>query len=170
MDDSHESTPKRPQGQRRRARHRHTSGASSSGEQGKLSIESPRAHERRWSIIFLRWSAFLLALCCAGAALFLAWYVPYWFPGWYSTATRWLDAHMLFAVVLSIILLVFLLFWLLLWKLPQWQVAAVPEMKDRIDLESKSRQTMAQILGGAALLVGLYFTSDVTDDPRGPNY
>jgi hypothetical protein len=36
---------------------------------------------------------------------------------------------------------------------------AVPEMKDRIDLESKSRQTLAQILGGAALLVGLYFTS-----------
>ena len=32
-------------------------------------------------------------------------------------------------------------------------------MKDRIDLESKSRQTLAQILGGAALLVGLYFTS-----------
>src|SRR4029450_5434869 len=41
----------------------------------------------------------------------------------------------------------------------QWQVAAVSEVKDRIDLESKSRQTLAQILGGAALLVGLYFTS-----------
>jgi len=66
---------------------------------------------------------------------------------------------MLFAAVLSILLLVFLLFWLLLWKLPQWQVAAVPEIKDRLDLESKSRQTMAQILGGAALLVGLYFTA-----------
>jgi uncharacterized protein YjbI with pentapeptide repeats len=50
-------------------------------------------------------------------------------------------------------------FWLFLWKLPQWQVVGVPEMKDRIDLESKSRQTLAQILGGAALLVGLYFTS-----------
>ena len=35
----------------------------------------------------------------------------------------------------------------------------MPEIKDRIDLESKSRQTLAQILGGAALLVGLYFTS-----------
>src|SRR5262249_3829630 len=51
------------------------------------------------------------------------------------------------------------LFWLLLWKLPQWQVAAVPEMEDRIDLESKSRQTLAQILGGAAFLIGLYFTA-----------
>jgi uncharacterized protein YjbI with pentapeptide repeats len=65
---------------------------------------------------------------------------------------------MLFAIVLCI-LLVFLLFWLLLWKLPQWQVAVVPEAKDRIDLESKSRQTIAQIVGGAVLLVGLYFTS-----------
>jgi len=44
---------------------------------------------------------------------------------------------MLFAIVLSIILLVFLLFWLLLGKLLQWQVAAVPEIKDRIDLESR---------------------------------
>src|SRR5215510_9744868 len=87
------------------------------------------------------------------------WYIPYLFPEWYSATTHWLDAHLLFTVVLSIILLVFLLFWFLLWKLPQWQVAAVPEIKDRIDLESKSRQTLAQILGGAALLVGLYFTS-----------
>src|SRR5262249_23676715 len=36
---------------------------------------------------------------------------------------------------------------------------AVRDKKDRIDLESKARQTLAQILGGAALLVGLYFTS-----------
>jgi hypothetical protein len=151
MDSSRESTPKRLQGQRRPARHRHTTGASSSGDQGKLSIESPRASKRRWLVPFV--------LCCSVAALFLAWYIPYWFPGWYSTTTRWLDAHRLFAIVLSILLLAFLLFWFLLWKLPQWQVAAVPEMKDRIDLESKSRQTLAQILGGAALLVGLYFTS-----------
>jgi len=98
-------------------------------------------------------------LCCAGAALFLAWYIPYLFPGWHAAATRWLDAHRLFAIVLSIILLIFLLFWLLLWKLPQWQVAAVPEVKDRIDLESKSRQTLVQIVGGAAALGALYFTA-----------
>src|SRR5262249_48889378 len=53
----------------------------------------------------------------------------------------------------------FLLFWLLLWKLPQRQVAAVPEVKDRIDLESKSRQTLVQIVGGAAALGALYFTA-----------
>jgi len=66
---------------------------------------------------------------------------------------------MLFAIVLSILLLVFLLFWFLLWKLPQWQVAAVSEVKDRIDLESKSRQTLVQIIGGAAALGALYFTA-----------
>jgi len=48
---------------------------------------------------------------------------------------------------------------LLLWKYPQRQVAAVRDRKDRIDLESKSRQTLAQIVGGAVLLVGLYFTA-----------
>jgi hypothetical protein len=66
---------------------------------------------------------------------------------------------MLFAIALSILLLAFLLFWLLLWKLPQWQVAAVSEVKDRIDLESKSRQTLVQIVGGAAALGALYFTA-----------
>jgi hypothetical protein len=66
--------------------------------------------------------------------------------------------HGLFVVTLGVSLGV-LLFWQLFWKLPQWQVAAVPEMKDRLDLELKSRQTLAQMLGGAALLVGLYFTS-----------
>jgi hypothetical protein len=54
--------------------------------------------------------------------------------------------HILFTVTLSAIL-VFSLLWWLLWKLPQRQVAAVPEMKDRLDLESKSRQTLAQLSG-----------------------
>src|SRR5262249_33146952 len=159
MDGSRESTPKRRQGQRHPAEHWLCAGASYNGDRGKVPIESPRAHERRWLVIFLHWFAFLLALCCVGAALFLAWYVPYWFPEWYSTATRWLYTHMLFATVLGIILVGFLLFWLLLWKLLQRQVAAEPELKDRIDLESKSRQTLVQIVGGAAALGALYFTA-----------
>ena len=137
VDGSSESTPKRLQDQRRLARHWLCAGASYNGDRGKVSIESSRTHERRWIFIFLRQYAFPLVLCCAGAALFLAWYIPYLFPEWYSAATHWLDAHLLFTIVLSIILLVFLLFWLLLGKLPQWQVAAVPEIKDRIDLESR---------------------------------
>ena len=51
------------------------------------------------------------------------------------------------------------LLWLLLWKLPQSQVAAVRDRKDRVDLESKSRQTLAQIVGGVVLLGGLYITA-----------
>jgi hypothetical protein len=72
--------------------------------------------------------------------------------------SRFIHENPIFIVILTIILLIFF-FWLLLWKLPQWQVTAVQEVKDRIDLELKSRQTLAQILGGTALLVGLYFTS-----------
>jgi uncharacterized protein YjbI with pentapeptide repeats len=159
MDSSSESTPKRLQGQRRPATYWRCAGTASNADRGKLPIESPRVHERRWLVVFLRQYALQLMLCCIVAALLLAWYIPYLFPGWYSAAVSLLDAHRLFAIVLSIILVVFLLFWLLLWKLPQWQVAAVPEMKDRIDLETRSRQTMAQILGGAALLGGLCFTT-----------
>ena len=158
MDGSSESTPKRLQGQRHPERYWLCAGAPSNGDRGKLPIESPRAHERRWILIFLRQYAFPLVLCCIGAALFLAWYIPYLSPEWHVVASHFFNEHVLFVVTLGISF-VFLLFWLLLWKLPQWQVAAVPEMKDRIDLESKSRQTLAQILGGAALLVGLYFTS-----------
>jgi hypothetical protein len=93
-----------------------------------------------------------------GLVLWLAWRIPSWFPGWDSVASRLLHEHLLFVITLSIIL-VFLLFWLLLWKLPQWQVTYVFDVKDRIDLESKVRQTMAQIVGGAAILGGLYFTA-----------
>jgi hypothetical protein len=89
--------------------------------------------------------------------LWLAWFIPRSVE-WRSTISRFVHENPVFIIVLIISLLI-PLFWLLLWKLPQWQVAAVSEMKDRIDLESKSRQTLAQILGGAALLVGLYFTS-----------
>src|SRR2546421_4164528 len=99
MDGSSESTPKRLQGQRRPAKHWLCAGASYNGNRGKVPIESPSAHERRWVVIFLRRYAFLLVFGCAVAALFLAWCIPYWFPGWYSIVTRWLDAHMLFAVV-----------------------------------------------------------------------
>ena len=89
-----------------------------------------------------------------GCVLLLAFIIPSLFPEWDVYATQFLRTHLLFIGVLLLILL-----YLLLWKYPQWQVAAVQDRKDRIDLESKSRQTLAQILGGAALLVGLYFTS-----------
>ena len=97
-----------------------------------------------------QWRLSLLSAC----VLLLAFVIPYLFPQWDVYATQFLRTHLLFIGALFLILL-----FLLLWKYPQWQVAAVQDRKDHIDLESKSRQTLAQILGGAALLVGLYFTS-----------
>lgn len=86
--------------------------------------------------------------------LLLAFVLPYLFPQWDVYATQFLRTHLLFIGALLLALL-----FLLLWKYPQRQVAAVHDRKDRIDLESKSRQTLAQIVGGAVLLVGLYFTA-----------
>jgi hypothetical protein len=86
--------------------------------------------------------------------LLLAFFIPSLFPQWDVYATQFLRTHLLFIGALLLTLL-----FLLLWKYPQWEVAAVPEITDRIDLASKSRQTMAQIVGGAVLLVGLYFTA-----------
>src|SRR5262249_7550181 len=147
------------QGQRRPAEHWLCAGASYNGDRGKVPIESPRAHERRWIFIFLREYAFPLVLCCVGAALFLVWYIPYLFPKWHVVASYFFNEHLLFGVTLGISF-VFLLFWLLLWKLPQWQVAAVPEVKDRIDLEGKSRQIIMQFLGGIGVIISLSYTVD----------
>ena len=99
----------------------------------------------------------LLGLSGVGLMLWLAWATPH-SAIWRFTAVPFLRANPSVVVVL-IVSLVLPLFWLLLWKLPQVQVRAVADVKDRIDLESKSRQTLAQMLGGAALLLGLYFTS-----------
>lgn len=54
----------------------------------------------------------------------------------------------------SVLVLLFIL-----WKVPQWQVAD-PSLsaKDRIELENKARATLAQIVGGMFILVGLYLT------------
>jgi hypothetical protein len=116
------------------------------------------AMQRRGVFTLLSRYAFPLGLLVLGGLLLsLTWFIPR-SPVWRSTILRFVAENPVFvaALLLSLILP---LFWLFLWKLPQWQVAALPEMKDRIDLESKVRQTMAQILGGAAFLVGLYFTS-----------
>jgi hypothetical protein len=45
-----------------------------------------------------------------------------------------------------------------LWLFPKWQISSVSDPKDRLTLENAARQTLAQILGGTLILVGLYFT------------
>jgi len=53
---------------------------------------------------------------------------------------------------------------LLLWKVPEWHVAAVAytgpsAAHDRMSDENAMRATLAQIIGGGVLLIGLYFTA-----------
>ena len=46
----------------------------------------------------------------------------------------------------------------ILWKVPKWQVSHALNIQDRLAAENAARQTLAQIIGGAVLLVGLFFT------------
>ena len=84
--------------------------------------------------------------------ILIAWTIPYQFPQWSAHVTQFVSAYPLLVGVLLLALL-----YLALWKLPH--VSTVGEEKDRVDLEWKARQTMAQLLGGAFLLAGLFFTA-----------
>ena len=77
--------------------------------------------------------------------------LPYRFPQWevYATQVLWKQRLFLGAFLLTLL-------FLLVCKYPQWQVAAVRERKDRIALEAQSRHTLAHLVGGAVLLLGLY--------------
>lgn len=49
----------------------------------------------------------------------------------------------------------------IIWKVPQWQAASwegLMEPKDLAKLQNDARTTLVQALGGAVLLIGLYFT------------
>src|SRR5262245_32276803 len=95
-----------------------------------------------------------LVLWGVGVLLVAFFSIPYLIPQWDVYITKFLRKQWLFMSALLLFLL-----YLLLWAYPQRQVAAVRDRKDRIDLEAKSRQTLAQIVGGAVLLGGLYFTA-----------
>jgi hypothetical protein len=47
---------------------------------------------------------------------------------------------------------------LILWKVPKKQASGVQDIKDRLTVENAARQTLAQIIGGAVLIAGLFFT------------
>ena len=112
--------------------------------QGGLFVDGMHAMQKRGGFALLyRYALPLALLFLAGLMLWLAWSIPRSIA-WRSTISRFVHENPVFVIALLINLLI-PLFWFLLWKLPQWQVATVPEMKDRIDLESKSRQTLAQI-------------------------
>jgi uncharacterized protein YjbI with pentapeptide repeats len=73
---------------------------------------------------------------------------------WYHHAITFLWARPLFLGAMGLVLL-----YILFWKVPKWQVPADLDEKDHVDLEWKARQTMTQIIGGAILLGGLFFTA-----------
>jgi pentapeptide repeat protein len=65
--------------------------------------------------------------------------------------------------IVAVILLAIFLLMIIIIKVPQWQVASwqgQPEIerKDLAKLENDARTTLVQALGGAFLLIGLYFT------------
>jgi hypothetical protein len=57
---------------------------------------------------------------------------------------------------------------LLLWKAPAWQVMHTPgtTTANRFDREDEARKTLAQIIGGAVVLVGLYMSFRTFDLSR----
>lgn len=62
----------------------------------------------------------------------------------------------------AILTLICILILVLLWKAPQWQVnrSQGVTIENRFDRENEARKTLAQILGGFAVLVGLYFAAN----------
>ena len=69
-------------------------------------------------------------------------------------ASAFLGEHLLAVAMIGGCLLVLALIWL-----PKWQAARSDlTTKERLELENDARKGLAEIVGGAALLVGLYFT------------
>jgi uncharacterized protein YjbI with pentapeptide repeats len=71
------------------------------------------------------------------------------------------DTLMSFKVILLTILIACMII-LTLWWIPKWQLASKRESldpKDYLTLENLARATIAQIIGGVVLLIGLYFTA-----------
>jgi uncharacterized protein YjbI with pentapeptide repeats len=93
---------------------------------------------------------FLLWVLVPVALFFVSWT----FPTWESFWAPLLKAHPLLAgTVFTWAAL------LLLWWLPKWQATGLSlNDKERADLQNEIRKTLAQILGGAAVLLGLYFS------------
>jgi hypothetical protein len=128
---------------------------------GKVLVAGLKALERGLSAVRRCYRLLLFV----GCIVLLAWYIPRRFPEWYLHIVAVLWGNLLLVSILLVVLLFSLLRWLL-WKLPKRQVEGIPEDKDRLPVESGFResliqivQTFVQILGGAALLGGLYFTA-----------
>jgi hypothetical protein len=129
---------------------------------GKVFVDRIQALKRRLSIVGRRY----IFLLFVGCIVLLAWYIPRRFPGWHLRIAAVLWENLFFVSILLVVLLFSLLRWLL-WKLPKQQVEGIDCEKDRLTAESGFRQpliqivqTLVQVVGGTALLGGLYFTAE----------
>jgi hypothetical protein len=66
-----------------------------------------------------------------------------------------LDLFQLYLVFVGMVAIFFIL-----WIVPKWQARNLTDLKDYLTLKNAIRQTLAQILGGAFILAGLYFTAE----------
>jgi hypothetical protein len=82
--------------------------------------------------------------------LFWSWHVS----AWEASLGAFLRAHLLLdGVLFALVALP------LLWGLPKWQATGLGlSDKERADVENEARKTLAQILGGVAVLVGIYIS------------
>jgi uncharacterized protein YjbI with pentapeptide repeats len=136
-------------------------GSHPEGQQGKIRSVLGwlrAAAVSRWSWgIYLRLKVFLHRyrwLIFGGLTLLLAIYIQRVLPQWSVYSVQFLQKYPLVAITIALLLLI-----LFLWKLPKWQVADIQDTKDRVATESAFRQTLVQLVGGAALLGGLYYTA-----------
>jgi uncharacterized protein YjbI with pentapeptide repeats len=117
---------------------------------GTYLIHGVQALQRKILVCLHRYWLLLLG----GLTLLVAIRIQYAFPQWSVSGVQFLQENLL--VVGTIVLLLLFLF---LWKVPKWQVVNITDEKDRLATESGFRQTLVQIVGGVALLGGLYFTA-----------
>ena len=102
--------------------------------------------------------ALISALLILLAVVMVAWIFSAPIAQWSRSAqsldaVAFLQEHLLAVGMIGGGLLILALIWL-----PKWQASGVQDIKDRLAVENAARQTLAQIVGGAVLLAGLFFT------------
>jgi hypothetical protein len=97
-------------------------------------------------------------LLILGALVLLVLCVVLWrFSGWSLEAIarpqQYLHGILVGVLGFSLLLVMFFI----LWKIPKKQASGVQDIKDRLTVENAAQQTLAQIIGGAVLIAGLFF-------------
>src|SRR5262245_55839133 len=150
MDGCNGSTPERKPGKVRAVLGWLQATAVSGGGWSTYLMHGIQALKRGIALFLYRYWLLLFG----GLILLLAIRIQHFLPQWPVYVVPYLQENLL-VLGTAVLLLLFLL----LWKVPQWQVASIVDEKDRLATESGFRQTLVQLVGGVALLGGLYFTA-----------